>query len=366
MLCERPVAALAWRTACLGLVLGWSTGTSASQETLQRMLIVGTKEAAPFSFKDSDGRWRGISIDLWRSIAEDLNVDYEFQEVDLNQLVSGLADRTIDVGVAALTVTPEREAYVDFTHPFHPSGLGIAVPARTPHPLGLFRGVFSTPFLRAAGALVLFILAAGFLVWLFERRRNPQFGGNTARGIGSGFWWSAVTMTTVGYGDKVPVTAAGRSLAVLWMFAGVITISGFTAAIASTLTVAQLEHDVPGPADLPKLGRIATVKGSTSRDYLQSRLIAHAEFDTPDEALQAVVNGKLQAAVYDAPILRHLVLSKFRDRITVAPATFERQDYAFGVPIDSPIRRPINKVLVEKLSEPEWDAILVRHLGEPQ
>ena len=73
----------------------------------------------------------------------------------------------------------------------------------------------------------------GVVMWLGERRRNQaQFGGTAAHGIGAGLWWSAVTMTTVGYGDKAPVTILGRLLGLVWMFAAIIIISSFTAAIA--------------------------------------------------------------------------------------------------------------------------------------
>jgi CubicO group peptidase (beta-lactamase class C family) len=47
-------------------------------------------------------------------------------------------------------------------------------------------------------------------------------------GIGIGIWWATVTMTTVGYGDKAPMTPGGRIVGLIWMFVGVITISGFT------------------------------------------------------------------------------------------------------------------------------------------
>jgi hypothetical protein len=70
------------------------------------------------------------------------------------------------------------------------------------------------------------------MVWLFERKLNPaHFGGNTLQGIGSGFWFSAVTMTTVGYGDKHPKTTGGRIVSLIWMFTAVILVSLFTATI---------------------------------------------------------------------------------------------------------------------------------------
>jgi polar amino acid transport system substrate-binding protein len=43
-------------------------------------LIVATKEAPPFAMKRQDGTWRGISIDLWRRIAERLDLRYRISE----------------------------------------------------------------------------------------------------------------------------------------------------------------------------------------------------------------------------------------------------------------------------------------------
>jgi len=47
-------------------------------------------------------------------------------------------------------------------------------------------------------------------------------------------------MTTVGYGDKSPITAAGRLVALVWMFSSIIIISLITGAFATAMTVHQL------------------------------------------------------------------------------------------------------------------------------
>jgi voltage-gated potassium channel len=52
--------------------------------------------------------------------------------------------------------------------------------------------------------------------------------------IGRGLWWAVVTVTTVGYGDIVPHTVAGRVLASVLMFSGIGFISLLTATIASS------------------------------------------------------------------------------------------------------------------------------------
>ena len=331
-----------------------------------RILQVGTKLAAPFAFKTDSGKWRGITIDLWRRIAADAGLRFEFKEKSLGELIQGLQDGKLDAVAAALTVTPEREAVIDFSHPFYPSGLGIAVPAtKNSGVLAAFRGLFSWQFVQGVGALVLVIFIVGVLLWWFERRANAeQFGGTKRAGIASGFWWSAVTMTTVGYGDKSPVTPGGRLVALVWMFIAIVSISGFTAAIASALTLNELDSEIMGPGDLGKLRRVFTIKDSTSERYLTRSRVASRAVTKPTEALEEIAAGRGDAFVYDAPILRYRSKTQFLDSVTVLPITFDRQDYAIGLPLDSKLRKTINGSLLRILSTPEWQDTLFRYLGE--
>ncbi|HID30477.1 MAG TPA: transporter substrate-binding domain-containing protein [Desulfobacterales bacterium] len=330
-----------------------------------RTLIVGTKEAPPFAMKSADGTWTGISIDLWRQIATDLNLKYELRETDLKGLLDGVASGSLDVAVAALTITPEREEAFDFTHPFHATGLGIAMAWKAGNPwVAVLKRVFSPTFLKVVVTLSVLLLAVGMLVWWFERKTNPQqFGGGPAKGIGSAFWWSAVTMTTVGYGDKAPVSLAGRVVALIWMFGGIIMISGFTAAIASSLTVAQLESPVKGPGDLSKV-RVGTITNSTAASYLRDKRIGYQTYQTAPEGLQAVAEGKIQALVYDAPLLRYLINQGFKGSLQVLPNTFLRQDYGIALPPRSALRETVNRVLLQKISEPAWQDTVYKYLGE--
>jgi hypothetical protein len=75
-------------------------------------------------------------------------------------------------------------------------------------------------------------------------------------------------MSTVGYGDRIPVTFWGRTTGIVWMLASIIFVSGFIAMVTSAFTVHQLRTGVHSIADLTHV-RTATVAASGSADYLR-------------------------------------------------------------------------------------------------
>jgi voltage-gated potassium channel len=59
--------------------------------------------------------------------------------------------------------------------------------------------------------------------------------------FGDAVWWAATTVTTVGYGDRYPVTTEGRVIAVALMVAGIATVGAVMASIAAWM-VAQVQQ----------------------------------------------------------------------------------------------------------------------------
>ena len=327
-------------------------------------LTVGIKAAPPFVVEDSDGGFSGLSVQLWEAVAQRLGIEYEYAPRNLAGLFTGLADGALDVSVAALTVTAPRESRIDFSYPFYSTGLAIAVPAGGGRVLGTISRFFSWQFFTAMGALALLLLAVGAAIWLFERKANAEeFGGSPAQGMSSGFWWAAVTMTTVGYGDKAPRTLGGRLVGLVWMFAAVIIISSFTAAIATSLTVGSLSSGIKGVQDL-RNAKVVTVGGSAAADSLRERGIAFVTRAELEDGLQDLADERVDAVVYDAPLLRYRVMNNHPGALQVLPAVFDRQDYAFALPQGSELREPINRAILEYLATDEWRDTLVEYLGK--
>jgi voltage-gated potassium channel len=77
---------------------------------------------------------------------------------------------------------------------------------------------------------VAIVLVGGLIVWVFDRRDFPDLGG--------ALWYTLQTVTTVGYGDKVPTSGLGRVVGATVMVVAVALIAILTASITSTFVEA--------------------------------------------------------------------------------------------------------------------------------
>lgn len=322
------------------------------------------REVPPFATRTAAGSWEGLSIDLWRAVAAEAGLAFEFREASLRETLDGLQAGTLDVGLSALSVTAERERALDFTHPYLVSGLTLA---RPPDGGGAWAatlaGVLSPEFLGAVGTLALVLLVSGVLVWLAERRANPeQFGhGSLLEGIATGFWWSAVTMTTVGYGDKAPKTFLGRAIALVWMFVSLVIVASLTASIAASLTTNSLREALERDRPLDQI-LIGVVADSAAADFAATHGARTRSYPDVGAALAGLRAGDTEAVLHDRPILRHQVRTAFDD-LRVDRERLGRDDYAFALPPGSPLREVVNQRLIAALRTPAWTETRARWLG---
>jgi polar amino acid transport system substrate-binding protein len=331
----------------------------------KRELIVGVKDAPPFALKASDGAWSGLSIELWRQVAKAQNLKYRFVEArDMPELIQETEAGRFDVAVGAITVTVDREKVLDFTQSYYSTGTGIAVPIVSVMNWGtLQRALTSFNFLQAILALIGLTLSAGILVWLLERRQNEYFGGSITKGISSSVWWSTLAMTQRSSAEKGPQTILGRGLAVVWLIVSVITIAVFTAGVTSVLTTSQIQGTIYGVADLASV-RVGTVSGTSSEGDLIRRKLKFQPYDTPIDGLRALRAGRLDAFVYDKPLLAWAIRQGYASRLKLLDISIETQNYAFALPPDSPLRKPLSIAILDALQREAWSEARIRYLGE--
>ncbi len=356
------------------LLMAWLPQHAHAQDTdasTPHPLVVLTKPIAPFVIPHEDGKPTGFSIDLWEALARHMNRPFRWQMLpDLKTLLDDISAGRGDVAIAAVTITADRERRMDFSHPFFRSGLQIMV---RDEPAGLLRQAHdvltrlaSSGSLRLAMAfLLIIVVVAAHFIWLAERRRNEDFHKGYLRGIWDGVYWTLVTISTVGYGDKCPRTQAGRSITLVLIIVGYMAYAWFTASIAAALTVNELQASITGPGDLA--GRkVATVARSTSEKFLR-RLPGVEIVSLPriERAYALLEQGEVDAVVYDFPALRQYAMTGGRGKVRVVGPVFQREPYGIVFPNGSALREPVNRALLDMMESGEYDRIYAKWFGRP-
>jgi len=328
-----------------------------------RELVVGVYDKPPFSMRSPDGDWTGLAVDLWREIALREQLRFRFEPFALDRLLQAVQEKQVDVAVGPLTITAERQRAMEFTSPFLNVAFGIASrPSSTGSWLRATVSVFSSRILWTSLALLATMVAFGVVVWLVERGRNPEhFGGPAGHGIGEGVWWSASTMSTVGYGDRTPVTLAGRLVGIVWMFVSIVLVSMFTALVTSSLTVHNLDPVIRTFADLTRV-RVGAVDESVGAEFLAERGVPFRRYQDVEAGVRDVADRAIDAFVDEEPVLKYLAAAHAGE-VAVVPHPRDRGFVAFALPLDSPLRHAIDVDLLEVVHGAPWREEVRSYLG---
>ena len=338
----------------LSLALLFACSAALPAQTAPTPLRVVVKPAEPFAFEQG-GVLMGYSVDLWKKVAADAGVTFETRVVDtVPELLEAVQTGAADVGVGAISITPDREAVLDFSHPFFKSGLQVM--ARSKGEAGAF-SAFRALWNRNVAEVVLVLLLAVFLIshilWIVERKINPEsFPEGYVRGVWESTWWSIATLISGGCENKAPVGVAGRLVAVVWMLGGIGLTSYITATLASAMTVNTLSSEVSGLNDL-RGSRVGTISGSSAETLLRRSGFDSVGFADVTAAADALRSGEVKGVVYDSPLLRYYIAQNPAAGVGLVGEPFDLQDYGFALQLGSPLRKEINAALL-KLQVAGW------------
>lgn len=316
--------------------------------------------------------YSGFSVELIELIAARMGMSTDVYGVNTIAKQIDDVDRGVaDVAVGAIGIVSSREAVADFSLPVLDTGLTILVPTDTEKSVldrlgGLVRAVFSSELPWMVAGFVFVLLLSAHLIWLLERRHNPDFPELYGRGIWDSFYWAVVTITTVGYGDKTPKGNAGRVWTLLWMIAGYFVFASFTATITSSLAVSELRGSIDGPSDLPGR-RVATVSGSEAQTYLASQAVGPVLVADIEDAYELLHAGQVEAVVFDAPVLRYYAAHEGSGTVRTVGPVFE--DVRYGIVIaeeNYELREQINLALLELLESGVYQQLHDKWFGALQ
>jgi polar amino acid transport system substrate-binding protein len=338
-------------SACLlGLSLGILSGappTLAQDQT--RTLRVATRLVSPLVVEDH-GELTGFSIDLWRSIAAEMKVQTDYLIApDVSALPDDVRAGKADLGIAAISITAERDKDFDFSQPMLEAGLQILLRGggnAPPNPLMEFLRLLSSPMILVwLGIAVLLILIPSHVVWFVERRHKDGIIPDRRYfpGIFHAMWWAASTLAT--QAEQMPRHWLARVLAILWMFVGVVFVAYYTAQLTASLTVQQIRGEIRGPDDLPGK-RVGTTRGSTAAAYLKQQKVEPQEFEQIDEAYKALLDRNLDAVVFDSPVLHYYAGHQGKGQVQLAGPVFRIENYGIVFQTDSHLRKEVDRALL--------------------
>ncbi len=310
-------------------------------------------------------RHEGYSVDLWRRVAQEAGLDFEFEVVEtVPAMLERLEQKQDDVGVGALSITARREDRIDFSHPFYESGLQILTYDKgSSQFLAIIIGLFKSDTLVVLGILFTALVLNAHFLWFFERKHNPEmFPATYMAGVWEAAWWSICSFITGGCENKAPEGLLGRVVAMIWMLAGACSFSYITATIATTMTVNTLAGDIRSLNDL-RMKHVGTVAGSTSESFLKEHDVVAESFPDIDDAFNRLLKRQVDAVVYDAPMLRYLLNNNPGTRLRLVEGLFDRQGYGFGLQQNSPYREKINRALLTLEEEGDVDDLQKRWFG---
>lgn len=324
-------------------------------------LRVGIHNFPPFAFKvktkDENGKeqmqWRGLEVDALKAMALDLHMKIKYKEYGFQESFNALKNAEVDVIVAGISVTAEREAlpYLKFSHPTITSGLGILERAEKKTSIWTQLSTWLALFFKVGGLLLIIIggLPAIFALITMRYIRIEQnetnasllaIGVKTILSYKDAFYdrYSHYVglVTTWGNGTYNPSKLRIRYLCLIfgvvcWL-AGILFAAVFTAMLTASLLEEQPHRTPDQLRNLP----VATKRGTTSVEVLDSYGARVTETTTIEEAVELLLANKVDAVVFDSVVLSSIAKSDLSGKvlITYEGSSFEVQDYAFGIRAD--------------------------------
>jgi polar amino acid transport system substrate-binding protein len=359
----RKVIFWTWAVAVMA-VMAVAQDTPAPNAAPQN-LTVATRVLPPFIIPGGDA-YVGFSADLWNELAKRSNITFAWKETaNVKELLAEVQSGKAQVGIAAISVTSEREQSFDFSQPMFESGLQVMVPMSGDEGLsiGRFLGTFTAgamPFLLSI--LALLVLVPGHLVWWAERKHEASpFSSHYFPGVFQAMGWAL--SAAAGQQNDTPHSKMGRFTSIAAIFVSLLFLTFWQAELTSSFTVQQLQGGIQGPEDLPGKN-VGTTAGSTSATWLKDHNSKVTEFQKIEQAYAALEQGSIDAVVFDAPVLLYHSANTGRGKVRVVGPIFKKENYGILFPRGSELRKTINSALLKMREDGTYDRLYDTWFGQ--
>jgi polar amino acid transport system substrate-binding protein len=310
-----------------------------------RVAVAGT---APFVVKNEKFP-QGIAVEIWRDVAAHNGWKYRLIHYpSVPEALLALENQQVDAVVGPTSISSQRARRFEFTQPYFQSSLSILAPVVNLTIRQRITPFFSRAFFVALGILLFLLFVVGTLFWLVERgREDSDFPAAPLPGISSGMWCAVVTMSTVGYGDIAPKTAAGRVIAASWMIISIVAATSLVAGIASTLSLSGSPRRTITTAEELHGHTVAVVADSPAQAFAKRYGAEIQPVKLLEDGYQLLRQNKVEAVVFDRPQLLYFLQQNHDPTVKISSAQYQPQGYGFAFPPDSYLGHQANVRLLQ-------------------
>ena len=333
---------------------------------MKNKVKVAIAEFSPLIINES-GSYTGFEIELWESIANDIGLDFEYENHNFQDLIPLVTEKRADIALAGITVNEKREKIIDFSHPTLESGL-LILSNKNKGKIKIFGTLKSflhesyemmlSPFLWVLGFLVLF----AHLLWWAESGAKT-FSSNYFPGIFESAWLVICSMSTDSFGDYVPHTWVGRIVTTGIIVGGVAIFGLLIAQVTAFIAVRKIRGDINNYHDLSGK-KVATVKDSTSVAILRRIGASVIPVVKIEEAYLKLKNKEVAAVVFDAPVITYYAENEGAAEFEIVGDLFDKQRYGVVCQTGSPLRENINRTILKLRENGQYDSVYRKWFGE--
>lgn len=328
--------------------------TISSKTTAADVLRVWTIEREPFSHLEDSWEWSWFSIDLWKNIAKENDLQYEFVPyTDFGEMLADTENKKNNLSVANISITAERERVLDFSSPIYDSGLTIGELSNNSE-IFLFYSKYSHYLILWLQIFwwVLFLLSHYFFIsnvlWgniylLSYPREIFIICMEILSQIKEVFWMKIIFSTTL----------------IAWIFIIALISQKFTFAL-NDIDERQLDpRSTISYKDLTA-SQVWTTNGSVGEVFLEKKWIAVQSYTQLPDIYNDLITSDLDYIVTDEPILRYKAKNDPRFRVTWK--SFNKDKYAFLFPEyqnqeNAPLIKKVNISLLQMRESGVYDDI---------
>jgi polar amino acid transport system substrate-binding protein len=327
-----------------------------SGQVFSETLNVGVIERKPFAFKEfseTENTWTGISIDLISEIFKDKslneNVKINFVEFKVfSDMVNAVASGTVNMSIANISVTEDREKILDLSHFYFESGLQMFA-SKNLQKLNIWEAFRSSGALKTLQFMIFFMILGTVLYSILEMKlRSLNEETRLFKKMGRSLWWSVQRILNVDVDMKDAITTTEKIVAFSLTLVSIFSMSIFTAQLASSMTAQIYESDIKTVFDL-KDKKVLVLENSSSAKFLDKNAIKYSTVVSPKDLYENIGNQKFDVGVYDKPLIQYEISQNKNQKIVLIGDVLQKDFYGVALPTNSKNKEFVNRGIIKNL-----------------